>query len=247
MHTYVIDWEEFKDLQLAYLKASVLDIEALTDHAIKAALYKIANGHGIKYIITGINVATEGIIPSAWGHYKNDYVNIKDIHKKFGTMALKTFPILTLSKRIYYQLIKNIQMVEILNYFPYKKKEAQQLLTKKFGWEEYGGKHRESTFTHFFQSYILPRKFGFDKRRAHLSTLICANEISRKEALKEMQKPIYSEEELQHEKDYVIRKFGITNKEFEELMNLPIKSHYDYKSNEKFLRGLRRIYSKIRY
>ena len=245
LYTYVIDWEEFKDLQLAYLKASVIDIEALTDHAIKAAMYKAANEYGIKFIITGINLATEGIIPKDWGHHKNDYANIIDIYKKFGTKELKTYPILTISKRFYYQIIKNIRVIEILNYVDYNKKDAQKLLKEEFGWDDYGGKHRESTFTHFFQSYILPRKFGVDKRRAHLSSLVLAGEISRDEALKEIEKPIYNEEELKREREYIMRKFGLSEEEFEKLMNLPIKSHYYYKSNEKLLRRLRKIYLKI--
>lgn len=242
LYTYVIDWEEFKDMQLAYLKASVLDTEALTDHAIKATLYKTANERRIKYIITGINFITEGIIPKAWGHYKNDYANILDIHKKFGKKQLKTFPVLTLRDRIYYQIIKKIRMLEILNYVPYNKEEVKKFIFKEFGWEDYGGKHRESTFTHFFQSYILPRKFNIDKRRAHLSTLICAGQITREQALEEIKKSIYTEEELRREKEYMIRKFSITEKEFDDIIALPIKSHYDFKSNEKFLRRLRSIY-----
>lgn len=246
LYTYVLDWEEFKDLQLAYLKASVIDIEAITDHAIKATVYKAADENGIKYILSGINFVTEGIIPKAWGHYKNDYINILDIHKNFSTKELKTFPILTLAKRFYYQILRKMKVIEILNYTNYNKKEAQKLLKEEFGWEDYGGKHRESTFTHFYQSYILPRKFKIDKRRAHLSSLILAGEISRDEALKEIEKPIYTEEELSKEKEYVTRKLGISDKEFEELMNLPIKSHHDYKSNERFLRNMRKLYYNIK-
>jgi N-acetyl sugar amidotransferase len=245
LYTYVINWEEFKDLQLSYLKASVIDIEALTDHAIKAVLYKLANKNNIKYIITGTNLSSEGIMPRSWAHNKGDYKNIIDIHKKFGKIKLKTFPILTFLERVYYQIIKGIETIEILNYTNYDKEKAKKLLIKKFGWEDYGRKHGESVFTKFYQEYILPKKFNVDKRKAHLSALICSGTITRKEALKEMKKPLYKKEELENEKNYVLRKLGLTEKEFKKLMKLPIKSHHKYKSNDKFLRFIRKVYLKI--
>ena len=246
LYTYVIDWEEFKDLQKAYIKASVIDIEALTDHAIKSALYKTANNKGIKYIITGTNVKTEGMMGgSGWGHNKSDYVNILDIHKKYGEKELKTYPVLKLFERIYYQIIKNIQTIELLNYVPYKKTDALKILKEKFKWEDYGNKHGESSFTKFFQNYILPEKFGVDKRRPHLSALINAKEISRNKALEEMKKPLYPESELKIDKEYVIRKLDMTKEEFEKYMKAPRTSHYDFKTADKRLKFIRRIYKKL--
>lgn len=242
LYTYVIDWEEFRDIQLAYLKASVMDTEVVTDHAIKAVLYKVANERNIKYILSGVNLQTEGVMASSWGHNKNDYKNLLDIHNKFGKVKLKTYPILPLTKRIYYQIFRNIQMIEVFNYINYNKEKIKKLLSEKYGWEDYGRKHRESMFTHFFQEYILPRKFNIDKRKAHLSSLICAGQITREEALKEMTKPLYPEEELKKDKEYVLKKFGLSEEEFEKIMDQKPKSHYDYKSNDKFLRNLRATY-----
>jgi len=238
LKTLVINWEEFKDLQLAYLKASVVDIEAITDHAISATLYKLANEHNIKYIISGGNVATEGIIPSIWTYNKTDLINLKDIHRKFGKHKLKTFPMLGVWKLIYYQYLKGIKTITPLNYVPYVKKDAKELLKKELGWKDYGGKHYESVFTKFYQAYILPKKFNIDKRKAHLSTLIASNQISRQEAIKEIQKPLYPDpEEFKRDKEYVLKKFGISDDEFKKIMSLPVKSHFNYKT-DKWIREL---------
>jgi N-acetyl sugar amidotransferase len=246
LYTYVIDWEEFKDLQLSFLKASVIDVEAVTDHAIKATLFKTANKRGIKHIITGDNVMTEGIMPKSWGHNKSDYFNIKDIQKRFGKKKLKTYPILTLPERFYYQIIKGIRTIDILNYVDFNKKEVKEFIKKEFGWEDYGKKHGESTFTHFYQSYILPLKFNVDIRKAHLSALICAGQISREKALNMIDKEHYSDEDKRIEKDYVVKNLGLTEKEFDDIMKLPIKSHSHYKSNDKLHRKLRNLYLKLR-
>ena len=245
LYTYVIDWEEFKDLQLSYFKASVIDMEALTDHAIKAVMYKTASDNNIKYILTGINIATEGGIPPSWRYNKNDYFNIKDIHSKFGKVKMKTFPILSLQDRFVYQIVKDIKMVEILNYVNYNKEEVKLFLKEEFGWEDYGNKHGESMFTHFFQEYILPVKFNIDKRKPHLSSLVRSGQMSRQEALEELKKPLYNDEDLKNDKNYVLNKFGLNEKEFEVIMNSPVKSHYDYKSSDKVLRNIRKIYQSI--
>lgn len=244
LYTHVIDWEEFKDLQLSYLKAGVIDIEALTDQAIKATLFKAAIEKDIKYIITGTNLTTEGIMPRTWGHNKSDCLNIKDIHNKFGKIKLKTYPFYTLFDRINCQLFKKIQTIEILNYLDYDKNKAKQIIAQELDWKDYARKHGESRFTRFYQEYILPKKFGIDKRRAHLSALICAGQITREKALEELKKPLYNEEELRIEKEYVLKKFGLNEKEFEEIMNSPTKSHYDYKSSDKLFRFLKKIYLK---
>ena len=228
LYTYVIDWEEFKDLQLSYFKASVIDIEVLTDHAISAILYKTAARHGIKHILSGANVVSEAILPQSWISDKNDLLNIKHIHRRFGSRKIKTFPKLGLTRYLYYRYYKNINVVPILNYVDYNKVEALHRIVKELSWRDYGGKHHESTFTKFYQAYILPEKFKVDKRRAHLSTLICSGQLTREEALTELNQPLYNDEELQNDILYVTKKWGMTPREFDQIMALPIRQYTEY-------------------
>ncbi|HEX5731481.1 MAG TPA: N-acetyl sugar amidotransferase [Blastocatellia bacterium] len=230
LYTYVIDWEEFKDLQLSYLKASVVDIEAVTDHAIVASLYKVAAGKGIKYILSGENMATEGILPSHWVHNKNDLMNIKAIHRRFGSVRLKTFPTLGFMKKLYYQRAAGIRYVPILDLIEYVKEDAKRMITEELGWRDYGGKHYESIFTRFYQSYILPVKFGIDKRKSHLSTLVCSGQMTRQEALERIKSEIINNDVLVSDKVYVIKKFGLTLESFEAIMALPPRKHTEYRS-----------------
>lgn len=239
LYDYKVDFEEFKDLHLAYLKASVLDIEVVTDHAILAAIYEVANKKGIKYILSGTNVATEAIIPASWNYRKTDLWNLKDIHRKYGTLNLETFPTIGVFRWLYYH--RTTHFIELLNYVDYNKKEAAKLLHNKFGWEDYGGKHYESIFTKFYQAYILPTKFGIDKRKAHLSTLICSGQVTRAEALKELEKPLYEKDELERDKRYVLKKLGLSEKEFEDLMKLPIKKHQEFKTDDWIYALLRKL------
>jgi N-acetyl sugar amidotransferase len=231
LYTHVIDWDEFRDLQLSYLKSGVINIEALTDHAIWAILYRVAAERGIKYILLGTNVITEGILPTSWGYDNKDSVNIRDIHRRYGTMKLQTFPILTMPRFLYYHYVKGIRTVSLLNYVPYIKKEIKPFLHDELGWKDYSGKHGESIFTYFYQSYILPRRLKVDKRRAHLSCLVCAGEITREEALKELEKPLYTDQELREMKEYVSKKMNVTEEEFENYMALPVRSHSDFKTD----------------
>ena len=242
LYTHVVDWEEFRDIHLAYLRAGVVDIEVPTDHAIVAILYKIADEKRIKYILIGNNFVTEGIFPEAWAYNKNDLINLKAIHDKFGTHELETFPTLGLLKLIYYHFAKNIRSISILNYVPYVKEDAKKLLVQELDWKDYGHKHYESVFTRFYQGYILPRRFNIDKRRSHLSALICSGQIKRDDALKVMESEPYDGHDLASEKAYVLKKLQLTDEEFNELMNLPIKSHLEYKSDAKWFRPLRFIY-----
>lgn len=244
--TKVIDWEEFKDLQLSFIKASVVDIELTTDHAIFATLYKLARQYNIKYILQGVNIVTEGFLPSHWVHNKFDWLNIKSIHHQFGKVPFKTFPHINFIQELYYNYVCGIQFVPILNYVPYSKEEAKKLIMNELGWRDYGGKHYESIFTRFYQAYILPKKFGIDKRKSHYSTLICAGELSRKEALELMKQPAYDTVKLEIDKDYVIKKFGLTAEEFETLMKLPIKKHTNYPSYMNYYQKLRPIYKMIK-
>lgn len=253
LFTYVINWEEFRDLQLAYLKASVIDIEVITDHAIVATLYQLAAKHKINYFLSGYNIVTEAILPESWVFKKQDAENIIDIHKKYGTIPLKTFPLLTMAKKRYYSMLMKVESVTLLNYINYNKKEVKETLMKELNWKDYGGKHYESVWTRFYQGYILPEKFKVDKRKAHLSTLICSGQLTKEEAIEELKQPIYDPNQLEEDKDFVLKKLGLNEKQFNDLMTLPPQSHLMFKTEsnsyfEKYpiLKPLKGIYSSLK-
>jgi N-acetyl sugar amidotransferase len=231
LFTYVLDWEEFKDLQISFLKASVSDAELPSDHAIRAVQYQAAAQHGVKYIINGRNLNTEGILPWSWTYSVMDWKYIKAVHKKYGNVKLKTFPHYNLVQLANYVMHKRIKLVNILNYFDYSKKEAIDILQTKLDWRDYGGKHYESIYTRFFQAYILPKKFNIDKRMAHLSVLVCTGEISREEAFAEMKKPTCEEDMMESDREYVIKKFNMTDKDFEEIMQAPTTNYTSFDNN----------------
>ncbi|MEN6327032.1 MAG: N-acetyl sugar amidotransferase [Syntrophomonas sp.] len=231
LYTYVVDWSEFRDLQLAYIKSSVANCEAPTDHAISALLWNAAKQHKVKYVLTGSNLATESIMPYSWGHYNQDLKNIRAIHKQFGTMPLKTFPTRRLDRYFYDVFVKRIRFIPFLNYLDYNKDQSKQMLISEIGWRDYGGKHYESIWTRFFQGYYLPVKFGFDKRRPHLSSMICAGLLSREEALAEMEKASYDENLLQNDMEFVLKKFDFTMEQFEKLMKTPPRPATDFPSH----------------
>ncbi len=231
LYTLVVNWEEFKDIQLAYLKASVVDIEVVSDHAIFATMYKLAKKYKTGYIISGTNIVTEYIMPPSWLYHKMDFANLKDIHNQYGTKKLKTYPTFDFKKYVYYSSVLKLSPVSILNYVPYNKKEVKEIIKKELDWRDYGGKHYESIFTKFYQAYILPQKFHIDKRKAHLSTLICSGQVTREEALKELEQPLYPVQDLKTDKEYVLKKFGLTDEAFDAIMRLPIRKHEDFKSD----------------
>ncbi len=246
LFTYVIDWEEFKSLQLAFLKASTPDGEIPTDHAIFALLFKIANEKGIKYILNGNNFATESVMPPTWAYGHIDWLYIKSINRKFGTRKLKSYPRLTPLFFAYYTFIKRVRIVSILNYLPYEKSEAMKILQDELGWKYYGGKHYESIYTRFYQGYILPKKFGIDKRKAHLSTLIFSNQLSREEALEELTKPIYPPGMLEEDMAFTIKKFELTDDSFRQIMELPTKTYRDYPNQSKLIAKFRKWLNALR-
>lgn len=227
LHTVVIDWDEFRDLQLAFLRASVVDIELITDHAIFASLYKIALEQDVKYILSGVNYVTEAILPEPWVHDKRDHIHIKAISTQFGKIPLKKFPLFdtNLKFRISW---KGVTSVPVLNYLEYIKSDVKKEIIQKLNWRDYGGKHYESVFTRFYQGYILPVKFGIDKRKAHLSTLINSGQINRNSALLELESSIYPEDLRKSDFDFVLKKLGLSVEDFQQIMNLPIKKHRDY-------------------
>lgn len=231
--TFVMDWEEFKDLQRSYFKASVLDLEVPTDHMIFGALYKIANKKNIKYIISGNNIVTEWLIPKTWNYAKFDLENLKNIHKVFGSKKLVKLPKIGIWEYAYYQLFKKIEGVTILDYMDYNKAECKKLIIKELNWIDYGGKHYESIFTRFYQGYILPNKFGIDKRKAHLSNLILSGQLTKIEALEELKAPPMPEAMAKTDKEYVAKKLGFTTYEFDNLLKLPNVEHSYYGTDQK--------------
>jgi N-acetyl sugar amidotransferase len=237
LYTYVLNWEEFRDLQMAFLRASTPDSEIPSDHAIVSSLYMKASELGINNIIVGYNVRTESHLPCAWSHGHLDWKYIHSINEMYGTKSLRNFPHVTLFKRIFYA--RKFNWFSILNYIDYSKREARSILEDELDWKYYGGKHYESIYTRFYQGYILPNKFGYDKRRTHLSSLICSNEITRDEALEELVNDPYPAALMMNDKEFVIKKFGLTKEDFDGIMALPPKSFYDYPSYEKAIRNSR--------
>jgi N-acetyl sugar amidotransferase len=231
LFTLVVNWEEFKDIQLAYLKASVVDIEVVSDHAIFATMYKLAKEHNVPYIISGTNIVTEYIMPPSWLYSKMDYENLKHIHDQYGTIRRKTYPTYNFFKHVYYSGVLKLNPISILNYIDYNKQSAKETIVKDLTWRDYGGKHYESVFTKFYQAYILPRKFKIDKRKAHLSTLICSEQMTREQALVELSHELYKPGELSQERDYVLKKLGLSDEEFEKIMNAVPRTHSEFRSD----------------
>jgi len=226
LFTYVIDWEEFKDIQLAYFKANVIDIEAVTDIAIFSALDIIARDYKIKHIIDGRNIVTECTLPQAW--IGKNISNLRDIHKRFGTKKLRAYPLISPCRRRLVARFKPFQTWPLLNYVAYDKKQAKQIIISKLCWKDYGGKHYESIFTRFYQGYILPTKFKVDKRKAHLSNLIFSEQISKEEAIAELEHPIYPSEFFTNDMQFVLKKLGFTVESFQQYLAAPAIPHNMY-------------------
>lgn len=228
LYTHVLNWDEFKDLQIAFLKASTPDSEIPSDHAIFAINYQIAHKYGIKYFINGGNRQTESIMPRMWSQGHNDWTYIQSVHKKFGTRKLTNYPHFSRIKMQWYRSISGIQWINILEYFDYKKLEVVEMLKKDLGWVPYSTKHGESIYTKFYQEYILPVKFGADKRRAHISNLITNGEIDRETALTKFESEKTPKKKIKEDYEFVIKKLGLTESEFEKIMAAPKKTIYDY-------------------
>lgn len=233
LHSYVMEWEEFRDLQRSYFLASVVDVEVPTDQLIFAALHKIAYSKGIKYILAGNNIVSESINPDGWV-YKNklDLVNLRAIHSKYGTVPLKKLPRLGLFERYLYEAICGIQTVNLLNLIDYNKDAVKNEVVSIFGWKDYGGKHFESIFTRFYQGYYLPKKYNIDKRKAHLSNLILSGQLSREEALSELQQAPYPEDMQLADLDYVKKKLGFSDSEWTAVMEAEPVPHNAFASDK---------------
>ncbi|CAL7963040.1 N-acetyl sugar amidotransferase [Gammaproteobacteria bacterium] len=247
LYTKVVNWEEFRELQLDFLKASIINVEIPTDHAIMATLMQISAKYGIRNIILGGNIATESSIPFSWTYENRDSKIIKSIYSAFSHKKLKTVPLYGFLDLFFYLFIKRIRFFSILNYVNYNKDLAITTLEKELDWRPYGYKHGESVYTKFYQSYILPTKFNVDKRRAHLSSIINSRQMTRDEALQEIAKPYYaSKESLEADIDYVVKKLAIDRSAFDQIMALPIRSYRDYPSNAWFFIGFKKIIAAVK-
>ena len=234
LYTEVINWEEIKDLQLAFFKSGVPHIDVPQDHAFFATMYKFASKHNIKYILTGGNYSTECIRnPLEWMYYQSDSYQLKDIHKKFGKKPLKTYPVTNiLWHKVYLPYIKRIKLIRPLDFIPYLKKEALEILIDKFGYQEYHQKHFESRFTQFYESYWLPKRFGYDTRKVQFSSLILTNQMNRQDAIEKLKISSYDKENIKHDFEYIANKLDITVDELQSYLNAPLKTYKDYESQE---------------
>jgi len=237
LYTYVVNWNEFRDLQLSFLKASVPEVELPTDLAIRSVLYRAAAREGIKYIIEGTSFRTEGVLPISWGYKDARY--LKSIHKMFGKVRLVTFPNLTLGDYFYFNFLKRIQLIRLLNYFPYSKESAKEFLADKVGWVDYGGHHHESVYTRFFQSYLAPQKFKMDRRLVSYSAQIHAGLKTKETALREIALPICPQDIVEKDKAYIAKKLGLSLGELENIIANRVKVFTDYPSYYPLIRRVR--------
>jgi N-acetyl sugar amidotransferase len=236
LETFVIDWEEFKDIQLAFLRSGVPDCEIPSDHAIVASVYNLARRRGIRHTIWGYNTRTETHLPPSWsqGHY--DWGYIRAIHRQFGSGRIRTFPHLNFIGHVA-GLHLGPSRTNLLDFIDYSKQDALTFLKAELGWRSYGGKHHESVYTRWYQGWFLPTRFGFDKRRSHLSSLICSRQLSREHALRELENPPYDVELQRADTEYVVKKFGLAPQEFEAIMAAPKRSFHEFPSHSKLRQG----------
>lgn len=235
LHTHVIDWTEYRSLMQAFFDADVLDVELLYDNAMLAVNYQGAVRHGVRYILSGDNVSTEGMrMPPGWNWLKFDRRNIEGLARRHGMRGLSTFPSVGTLGFFYYRYIRGVDWVSFLDLTNYNKFEALASLEAKYGYKRYPYKHYESIFTRFYQGYLLPRKFGVDKRRLHLSTLVISGQLTRDEALAQLAGiPYLSEEDQENDRQYFLKKMGWNEEELDAYLRRPQRAHTDYPSEKK--------------
>jgi N-acetyl sugar amidotransferase len=243
--SYVLNWEEFRDIQLAFLKASIVEMEIPTDVAIPYALHKVAAEHNVKYILSGGNLAAEAIMPRTWFYYPKDSKLLKAIHHRFGRTKVTEYPTFDYWRESYYKFVKGIRIVYPLNMTEYSKPEAMRVLQNEVGWVKYGGVHHESIFTRLVLSYIQPRKFGVDYRKCTLSAEICNQIISREDALKVLENNPWDPETIAQDMAYIAKKFGLNPAELEAILAAPPKSYRDYPNNERLLNFIYSLYRRL--
>ncbi len=242
LYTHVVDWREMRDLQLSFFKSSVANADTPTDHAFGWVAYQQARKYGIKYILSGGNAATESVLPPAWGYNASDARQLRAIQTRFGTVKLKTYPVMGMFMRyVWYPHVRKIRTVRPLNYMPYVDKDAKQDIADSVGWRDYGGKHYESVFTRYFQGCYLPHKFGFDKRLAHYSSLVLSGQVTRDEALALMETTNYPEQLRKQDHEFIAKKLGITVEGLEALIELPPVNYTAYPNSDAFWRTAKKL------
>lgn len=247
LYTHVVDWEEMRDLQVAFLRSSLANQDVPQDHVIFAATYKFAARLKIPYVLTGNNFATESILPETWGYDAFDSRQLKAIHRLFGRNPLKQYTIMDWkSYYLLWNFLPPFKRLAPLNYLPYDKQAAKRTLIEELGWSDYGCKHGESRFTRFFQNYYLPTKFGYDKRLPHLSSMIVSRQITREAALEEMRAPLYDVDVLRQDREYFLKKLALTEEEFTSIMELPRNTFRDYPNVHGILCAMRNVKRRIR-
>lgn len=244
LYTVLIRWEEFRDLQRAFLDADVVDLEMPSDHAIIAGTIRTALEFGVRYVLSGDNHATETSLPPNWNHRKTDLTNLRAIHDAYTRTPLTSFPMLS-SVELFVRR-KQVHLEPFLSLYPYVKSEAIAELTRRYGYRPYVGKHGESIITRFYQGYILPTKFGIDKRKIHLSRLICSGQMTREEAFAELEQPHYDPAQMQIDREFVVKKFRLTDREFDAIMRRPGRPHEDFASDERVFEVWRAVRSAVR-
>lgn len=232
LHTYVVEWEDMRDFQLAFFKSGLPYLDIPQDHAFIATLYHYANKHGIKYIMNGGNFATEGVRnPLEWLYYGTDMALINDIRRRFCTRELRNYPFSPiLFHKVYLRYIKGVQVIKPLNMIPYRKKEAEKTLVEAYGWKPFQEKHYESRFTRFFEGYWLPTRFGYDTRRVQYSSLILTGQMSRDEALRRLEQPAYDPDTIDEEFAYIAGRLGVSVEELRSYHEMPKKTYRDYRN-----------------
>ena len=234
LFTEVIDWEEMKDLQMAFFRAGVSHVDAPQDHAFFATMYKFAHKYGIRHILTGLNTSTECVRnPIEWMYYQSDSRQLRDIHRQYGRRPLRNYPLTSiLWHKVYLPYVRKIRIVTPLNYMPYIKADAMRLLEEKFGWQPYPQKHFESRFTKFYESYWLPTRFGYDVRRVQYSSLILTGQMTRDEAIERLKALPYDPERIGQEFEFVAHKLGVTVEELRACHEAPLRTYKDFKSQD---------------
>ena len=234
LYTDVINWKEMSDMQRSFFKSGVPHVDLPQDLAYTSATYHWANNHNIKYILNGGNISTECVRnPKEWIYYGTDFIFLKAILKKFGTVDLKSFPLSSIFyHKLYLKYIRRIHVVKPLNLLPYSKTEAQAELNKLYGWESFNQKHFESRFTRFYEGYWLPTRFGFDTRRVQFSSLILTGQMTRDEALEELKKDSYDPDTIDDEFKYVANKLDISEDELRGYHEMDLKFYFDYPNME---------------
>lgn len=242
LYTHVIDWEEMKDLQVAFLRSGVSNQDVPQDHAIFATIYHFAVENNIKYILTGGNISTEGVFPAAWQGNAMDAINLRAIHQEFGEKPLKSYKTISLFEYYFwFPFVKKMRTVRPLNFMEYDKELAIREMEQKIGWRNYGRKHGESNFTKLFQNYYQPEKFGYDKRLPHYSSLIVTGKMSRDEAIEKLKEPLYDPKELHNDIEYFCRKLGIRREEFDRFITDPAHHYTDFANSDSRIEAMKKV------